>query len=614
MPALAQAVFLSYASQDAEAARKICDALRASGLEVWFDLNELRGGDAWDQKIRRQIRECALFVPVISANSNARLEGYFRLEWKLAVDRSHLMADDHAFLVPVVIDDTPEAAARVPDRFREVQWTRLVLTETPAAFASRLQSLLAGGATARSAPADRRPAGGPSILWTRIAPAAGILLGLIFALQPIWRSRPARTEPKTAPAAAGEKPAAPPRSEARQLLARAQALYEPWDGATREDFASAEQLLKRATELDPTDGEVWAGYGLLTCGQIVLGHDRSAARLELARTVSERAVRLAPDSTPARFAQAFYHRFNPSTRPGVEQTLRALLEKAPADRLLLRTLAAVLREQRRTDESLALLDQAIALPGGDSVARYNKYLTLQSAQRFAAAEAVLDDGIRTDPRPYFLRAKATLLMLFHGDLDRAAELLAKIPAAHLFEDNGAYWASQVWLWRREPEKSLAVWSAVPRDLIETLSFNGPKAFVVGQAQQLAGRPAAAAAEWRAALRVVEAQHTAQPNVVQWVYWKARLLASLERKAEAEDALRTFEQLRGLKQLVDDTIPIYLLLGRTSEVLDALEKGHASVVAGDKPELKASWLNNLRFNPEWDALRGEPRFVALQQKP
>jgi hypothetical protein len=31
-----KAVFLSYASQDAEAAKKICAALRAAGVEVWF--------------------------------------------------------------------------------------------------------------------------------------------------------------------------------------------------------------------------------------------------------------------------------------------------------------------------------------------------------------------------------------------------------------------------------------------------------------------------------------------------------------------------------------------------------------------------------------------------
>jgi TIR domain-containing protein len=71
-----RAVFLSYASQDAEPARRICDALRAAGIEVWFDQSELRGGDVWDQKIRRQIRDCGLFVPIISRNTQSRAEGY----------------------------------------------------------------------------------------------------------------------------------------------------------------------------------------------------------------------------------------------------------------------------------------------------------------------------------------------------------------------------------------------------------------------------------------------------------------------------------------------------------------------------------------------------------
>ena len=105
---MTQAIFLSYASQDTDAARRICEALRAAGLEVWFDQSELRVGDAWDASIRKQIKECALFVPMISAATNARSEGYFRLEWKLAVDRSHLMAENKAFFVPVILDETLE--------------------------------------------------------------------------------------------------------------------------------------------------------------------------------------------------------------------------------------------------------------------------------------------------------------------------------------------------------------------------------------------------------------------------------------------------------------------------------------------------------------------------
>src|SRR3954466_14631431 len=97
-----KAVFLSYASQDAETARRICDALRAAGVEVWFDQSELVGGDAWDAKIRGQISSCALFLPVISANTQARLEGYFRIEWKIAARRTHAMATAKAFLLPIV--------------------------------------------------------------------------------------------------------------------------------------------------------------------------------------------------------------------------------------------------------------------------------------------------------------------------------------------------------------------------------------------------------------------------------------------------------------------------------------------------------------------------------
>jgi TolB-like protein/Flp pilus assembly protein TadD len=141
---LSMAVFLSYASQDAEAANRICEALRAAGIEVWFDQSELRGGDVWDQKIRREIRECALFIPIISANTQARTEGYFRLEWRLADQRTHLMGKSRAFLVPVCIDDTGDGNADVPDSFAAVQWTRLPGGATPAAFVEHVRRLLSG--------------------------------------------------------------------------------------------------------------------------------------------------------------------------------------------------------------------------------------------------------------------------------------------------------------------------------------------------------------------------------------------------------------------------------------------------------------------------------------
>lgn len=158
-----RAVFISYASDDAEPAARIAEALKAAGLQVWFDKNELRGGDVWDRAIRDQVKRCALFLPIISARTRARGEGYFRLEWRLAVDRSHLMASDQAFLVPVVIDGTSEADARVPEVFVEMQWTRLPGGEVTPEFVSRILTLLKApvDSSASSVTAEQSPASYP---------------------------------------------------------------------------------------------------------------------------------------------------------------------------------------------------------------------------------------------------------------------------------------------------------------------------------------------------------------------------------------------------------------------------------------------------------------------
>lgn len=157
-----KAVFLSYAREDAAAARRIAEALRAAGLEVWFDENELRGGDAWDAKIRKQIDGCALFIPIISQHTQARGKGYFRLEWKLAVEQTHLMAEGIAYLAPVAIDDTPESGAVVPPEFMRVQWTRLPGALPTPEFVAQIKRLLASPAAGtasvpRVAPSAAKP-------------------------------------------------------------------------------------------------------------------------------------------------------------------------------------------------------------------------------------------------------------------------------------------------------------------------------------------------------------------------------------------------------------------------------------------------------------------------
>jgi len=176
----AGAVFLSYASQDAEAAQRICDALRSAGIEVWLDQSELRGGDAWDQSIRDQIKSCALFIPIISANAHARVEGYFRLEWKLAIDRSHRMAPKQPFLLPVVIDETGQGNDGIPERFRDLQWTRLPGGRASSAFVERVQRLLSS-----------EPSHGPTPARPAASNGSGAASSITEPVRSPWRSTPA---------------------------------------------------------------------------------------------------------------------------------------------------------------------------------------------------------------------------------------------------------------------------------------------------------------------------------------------------------------------------------------------------------------------------------------
>jgi TolB-like protein/Tfp pilus assembly protein PilF len=183
------AVFLSYASQDAEAAARICNSLRAAGITVWFDQRELRGGDAWDQRIRREIHDCELFVPVISANTASRHEGYFRLEWDLADQRTHMLARNRAFILPVCLDSTLNTGADVPESFRRVQWTRLPDGQAPPEFVRRVGQLLAGKEVPATVPSDRLRRSRARPVWLAVAIVAAAIAAYCLIERP-WLARP----------------------------------------------------------------------------------------------------------------------------------------------------------------------------------------------------------------------------------------------------------------------------------------------------------------------------------------------------------------------------------------------------------------------------------------
>jgi hypothetical protein len=131
-------VFISYAKEDLPHVLMLKAAFDRAGVDAWLDKDRLEAGDLYDQKIRRFIKTCAVFVPVISQNTERRLEGYFRREWNLAAERVQGIAEQIVFVLPVVVDDTPAYGASVPECFLAPQWTRLAGGDSGGEFEKRV--------------------------------------------------------------------------------------------------------------------------------------------------------------------------------------------------------------------------------------------------------------------------------------------------------------------------------------------------------------------------------------------------------------------------------------------------------------------------------------------
>ncbi len=603
------AVFLSYASQDAAAAQRMCAALRAVGVEVWFDQNELGGGDAWDAKIRKQIAECALFVPVISANTQARLEGYFRIEWKLAAQRTHAMADEKAFLLPVVIDGTCDAEAKVPAEFKAVQWTRLPGGEQAEKFCARVKKLLGGSELEpeRPRPGERgegtaSPAKPAKIRRQWFVPAllgAGALIALA-----IWRpwKTPAALVVAPSPAPAPDatttpKPAAP-LSEARQLIARAWVQLNKQDLA-RAELDAADALCRRAAELDPVDAEVWATWTHVHGGLWRSGFDFSDTRKEAARDCASRALGFDPASFEVRLAQGVYWVvvLDGPKSAEVEALFRKLLQEQPDEPRCLLTFSFYLTRWAETaSEGAAKLERLAENPNYAALAWTELgWFYWHRNNDCRKADAAADRAIAALPFWNNLGLKARLAAYWHGDLDLALATAKRMPRSAQQEDWGMTLIDDIYETRREPKQRLRFLESVPREWISSNLFTGPKAFLTGVARLTDGAVELARRDLRRAVELIDRRMLDSPNDARLHALKAAALHHAGDHVEAAKAYQLYRQLnRG--SYFDPTN----LFEPAEKVLDRLEAN---------PPLAAV----LRLNPGYDPVCSHPRFAALLAK-
>ncbi|HVT16339.1 MAG TPA: toll/interleukin-1 receptor domain-containing protein [Thermoanaerobaculia bacterium] len=128
------AIFLSFASEDRDAARSLKDMLESAGLDVWFDEKSIPPGASWDLEIQANVRRCSLFLPLLSQHAARRLEGYFRREWRWAIARAEGMDESLPFIQPIVIDDLQPSSSGIPNAFWDRQCRRFPMARPTPEF------------------------------------------------------------------------------------------------------------------------------------------------------------------------------------------------------------------------------------------------------------------------------------------------------------------------------------------------------------------------------------------------------------------------------------------------------------------------------------------------
>jgi len=138
-----QCIFISYAREDLVVARQLRQALEQAGLNTWMDEHGLAGGEDWKAKLQELIKRCALFMPVVSQNTETKLEGQYREEWHWATQRlPRFKGTGREFIIPVTVDQVNLYSAKVPDEFKQAHTVNCPGGRPPDSLLLKLREVL----------------------------------------------------------------------------------------------------------------------------------------------------------------------------------------------------------------------------------------------------------------------------------------------------------------------------------------------------------------------------------------------------------------------------------------------------------------------------------------
>jgi TolB-like protein/Tfp pilus assembly protein PilF len=400
---------------------------------------------------------------------------------------------------------------------------------------------------------------------------------------------------------------------AYDLYVRAEALRAAtsFNARLKENLLEATRLLEQAIARDPT---FFLAYCRLAEAHDLIyffGNDHTPARLALADTAIQAALRLRPDSGDAHLAlaQHLYRGFRNYEQALAELTLAR--GSLPNDPLVFELTGFIARRQGHWEESATNLKRALELDPRNLFFRQQLSFNYQFQRRYRDLAAVLDRALKQVPSDPDTRVARALV-----DLEERADskpVHATIEAVVAEDPVAAKTIAERWLYVALCERdNLAVSRAlavIPPEGLSVGSTWSPRAYFEALAARARGDATVARTAFTTARAEVEKIVREQPDYAQGLTVLGLIDAGLGRK---DDAIRegrravelvpiTKDALDGSDMMLNLTI-IYAWTGEKDLALKQLAEA-----ARIPSTLNYGWL---RLHPEWDPVRGDPRFENI----
>jgi TolB-like protein/Flp pilus assembly protein TadD len=409
--------------------------------------------------------------------------------------------------------------------------------------------------------------------------------------------------------------------DAYDLFLRARDLFR-WSGSgdPRENGERALGLLDEAIKRDPNFALAHCLASRFHAELYWFGYDRTRSRLTQAKVEADTALRLQPDSSDVRLALAYYYYYGYRDYELARTELAIAHSAAPNDAEIWDALAAIDRRQGRWESALANFEKARELDPRNPSVLWNLAETYACLGRLDKAARGFADGVEVNPDGHlFSLAQAAIAFRTNGNLEGLCSVLCAIPAD--FDPGGGvtnialrvyleardYDEAERWLKKSRYDRFNDVGLGGPAAILDGYTF--PRLWYEGLIARGRGDDESAQRAFAEAQAIVEADLVKTPDDAKVVAMLGLVNAMRGRFDEAVAAgRRAVEMLPIAKDAYDGPLiaaKLAVIYAQAGEIDRAIELLRELIAVPNGPT-----PGTLRVEPEWDPLRGDPRFETF----